>query len=418
MPKIYLQSSKSVYPQLINLLKQSANTNFSLEARKTSINDFYSYYYEDVVENRKNFFEKKELARLIEQKQMLIKQDYSFPDILSTYNFFLQTKENFTDKLTKTRPIEERFKYTFDYYFYFLDILAEYIYFCYKHNNDPFNTNTNKQKTKLPILFGIQAGQGLGKTTICEMLTFLLSNKYGLKVFSFSTDDYYYPYSRQIENFKVNKEFRYRGPPGTHDIALLSQMISNFKLRKSGYFVEKFNKKLNNGFGDRIQHSDDNLIKEPLDILICEGWFNGIKPVKEEELINYFNKNRLNNLNIDIDSVIGLQKKVNKCLNEWQAIWNEFDRFIIIKPEEYEYSKKWRLQTEKEKGGLSEFEILDFINYMWTAVPPNIYFDRMLEKDYNIRSDSNYALFPLILNCDFDRNYYVEKPLSHCNTKI
>lgn len=395
----YLQSSNELYSTLNKIIQSSTVFSFNNEkdATKHKILEFYHYLYSDILSSKK-FFISSTITKTIYESNLLEQSN-----VLKLFESFTNIQKSM-ERIAKNRLKEEKNKYIFDYYFYFINVFSEYIYYEY----------TTKSKA-FPLLIGIQSPQGCGKTTICELLVAVLEVKYNFKVRSISTDDYYKPYSKLVELKNQSPYFKFRGPPGTHDVDLLYETLMKFKESKSGYHLEKFDKNLNAGNGDRVSHSSENFIKEPLDILICEGWFNGVMPLDEKIVKNDFDeliKNKSSiHLNISQEEYINTLKfkyNVNNNLNEYIKLWDLFDDFFMFVPENYSLSKTWRTQTEKEKGGLNENEISDFINYFWTAISPTIYFDKMLETNFNIKSKKcGKTLNPIKLYIDSDRNLYV-----------
>lgn len=448
--KIFLESSSSLFNQLHGLLIKSSNPLETKITKQKYCQEFYHLLYQDILSNEKYFIEKHIAKKLFAAKVSMNldnsnETDFSVKNNLNTYSLFSSTKEMFIDKMTSQYlPNETRLKYSFDYYFYILEVFADYIYFCYENN---INTETSKtqnnpnctsqitchnqcqikessggvtsklhnQRTivKTPLVLGVQAIQASAKTTLCNILKHLLRIKYNLQVESFSSDDFYVPYCQLMALKSADANFKFRGPPGTHDVNLLLEVLENFKQRKVGYYIERFDKKLNNGIGNRIPHSKENLIHQPLDILIFEGWFNGIKPASKEELEAHLRVSSKDITQIEFDRVLGFQVKVSEYLKEYQRVWDYFDRFLIIKPFDYGYSRRWRMEAVRKykiKDGLDEERLKDFINYSALAVPHAVYFDRMLEDDFNVKANSlmvNEVLKPLVINCDFERKYFV-----------
>ena len=293
-------------------------------------------------------------------------------------------KYKYYDLLTSKRQSSLKEKYFFDYFYYFVKPFGKLI-----------------ESYKKPHLVGIQAPQGYGKTTICEILQFYLELK-GLKIASFSSDDYYKTHVELVELKKYNPNYLFRGPPGTHSIELIYDTLNNFKNGKKNYHIQTFNKKLFNGEGDR---SNPIEVKEKLDVIIFEGWFNGIKPVSKTQLEKNLKTSDKNYK--QYEEILTFQLEVNEKLKDYLKIWDLFDEFLLVKPEDYEFSKKWRIETEKVNGGMDEQSIDYFIDYFWKSVPPQVYFNNMLDNNYSIKT--NGCLNPLKLHCDFERNFYLYK---------
>ena len=80
-----------------------------------------------------------------------------------------------------------------------------------------------------PMVFGISAPQGYGKTSLCREISEFLKEK----VVVLSLDDFYYPFE-QLEAIRFSKGERYyrnRGNPGTHDVDLLREVLTKLKRR-------------------------------------------------------------------------------------------------------------------------------------------------------------------------------------------
>jgi len=236
------------------------------------------------------------------------------------------------------------------------------------------------------IILGIQAHQGCGKTTFCDVISFLSKNYYDLNVSSLSIDDIYLTFNDLNGVRKMDSRFKFRGPPGTHDLNLGTEILQNVKNLKTNYELPRYNKSANGGLGDRAEVGVS--IFRPVDVLIFEGWFLGAEPL-EENLIEKFTKN---------EETLSFQKLINSKLYYYQPLWNSVNYWMIIKPFKYEYSKKWRHEAEKNNKQKMSYKTLQkFINYFWDSVPPYLYFPR-IEKNKN-------PIFTLVL--DLERNFYI-----------
>lgn len=297
-------------------------------------------------------------------------------DFNNIFKGYVYTVDNLKVKIKENnnKSILDCDKYLFDYYFFFILPLSSLILNLYSKKYEP-------------IIIGLQAPQSVGKTTLCNILikniNELTSNKLNCK--SVSIDDYYLTFNELCKLKEENKNMLYRGPPGTHDLGLILELFNNLKNSKSKYYLESFNKALNNGLGDRELHSQSNFVDVKIDILLFEGWFNGIK--------------KSNN-------IIGDHLEfINKKLENYEEIWMYFDSFISLMPEKYDFSRTWRIETEKINGGMSEEEINKFIKYFWDSIPPNIFFDEVLKKEYFINT-FNGKLKPIIYKCTENREFY------------
>jgi len=287
-----------------------------------------------------------------------------------------------------------------------------YIYFpIAKLINDLYQTKTENR----PLVIGVQAHQGCGKTTMTSIISLILKGFYDVNCLNISIDDFYKTFD-ELNKLKQEKpDFKYRGPPGTHDLKLAKNLFDKIKNNEIGYYIPIYNKSFNNGKGERIDNGFE--IRFPVEVLIFEGWFLGAKSKDVAKMINNKNNkyknireinqvNRENNTkeyseisdNQEERNMDSLLLQSNKNLKDYEDIWKDIDVFISIKPENFYLSKKWRIQAEKNlKSGMDYKTIRDFIEYFWRSVPPEIYLDKLEELDR-----------PLIrLLIDKNREFYI-----------
>lgn len=240
----------------------------------------------------------------------------------------------------------------------FEDLFYVYLPLC----NSIYNLRNIKNK---PLIIGLQAHIGSGKTTMCNILNYLLQNVYELNSNSMSIDDIYLTHVELERLKKQDKMFKYRGPPGTHDIKLGINILNKVKNCEFNYQIPRYDKTLNNGLGDRSENGI--LITKPLDVLIYEGWFLGADPIQESELNFLGSKDK---------QILQHQKNINSFLKNYQNMFKMIDFYIILKPFSYEQNKIWRENAQKVK----ESFVQDFIKYFWDSLPPEIYLDKIEEK--------------------------------------
>lgn len=224
----------------------------------------------------------------------------------------------------------------------------------------------SQQELGRPLIQGVLGGQGTGKTTLGVVLKFILA-KLGYKSASLSLDDLYKTYrERQILKTQDPRFIR-RGPPGTHEVELGIEVLQ--RCRRGQYPVEfpRFDKSAYEGEGDRteperITHAD---------IVFFEGWFVGVQPIDPER----FN---FSPAPIDTEEDRQFAQEMNKRLCEYLPLWDCLDQLIILSPTDYHWSKDWRWEAEQErmatgKGGMSKWEISDFVDYFWRSLHPELF---------------------------------------------
>ncbi len=220
------------------------------------------------------------------------------------------------------------------------------------------------EKDKKIKIFGLAGGQGAGKSTITEILKFILKNKYGLDLCIFSIDDFYKTKQERKKMSKVvHPLFLTRGVPGTHDVNLIMQTFNNLKKKKfKSVLIPKFDKSKD----DRAKKTKWLKVRQPPHIIIFEGWCVGAKQQKNEELkkpINFIEKKH--------DSDLEWRKKVNYYLkNSYRKIFQKIDKLIYLKAPSFNHIFEWRLLqeqklklTSKNKEIMSKKEIRKFIMF-------------------------------------------------------
>jgi D-glycerate 3-kinase len=220
-----------------------------------------------------------------------------------------------------------------------------------------------KKNKKIKII-GLAGGQGAGKSTITQVLKLILEIKYNLNVVFFSIDDFYKTLSeRTILARNVNKLFKTRGVPGTHDTNLLKKTLVDLKKKKfRTVFVPRFDKSRD----DRSPKKYWQKIKKQPKIIIFEGWCVGAKPQKNKDLLK-----TINILEKKKDLDLKWRSRVNNELkNAYKKIFSKIDMLIFLKVPSFNCVYKWRLLQEKKlqltskgKKIMSPLQVREFIMY-------------------------------------------------------
>ena len=229
--------------------------------------------------------------------------------------------------------------------------LSDWIYSTYKRDN------------KIKII-GLSGGQGAGKSTITEILKFILKKKYGLELCIFSIDDFYKTKAeRKKMSKKVHPLFLTRGVPGTHDVNLINRTFENLKKKIfKPVLIPKFDKSID----DRAKKNQWIKIKKPPNIIIFEGWCIGAKHQKENLL-----KKPLNMIEKKHDKDIKWRKKVNNQLKKpYKKLFSKIDKLVYLKAPSFNHIFQWRLHqeqklklTSKSKKTMSKSKIREFIMF-------------------------------------------------------
>jgi len=219
-----------------------------------------------------------------------------------------------------------------------------------------------------PLVIGLQAPQGAGKTTLVTHLLDALPGL-GLRGAGVSVDDFYLTREGQLQVAAGNPGNRYlehRGYPGTHDVDLGERTIRELKSLRAGDStrVPVYDKSAHGGRGDRAPEDTWRTVTGPLDLVVLEGWMLGFAPVEEPSLP-------------DPDLAAP-----NRALADYRRWTDQVDVWVTLRAHDPEYVLTWRVEAEEAmkasgKPGLSREAITDYIGrflpaYRTYATPDRI----------------------------------------------
>ena len=225
-----------------------------------------------------------------------------------------------------------------------------------------------------PLIQGILGGQGIGKTTLCQILHILLAEM-GLQAVSISIDDIYKTYAERQRLRQVDPRLIWRGPPGTHDIELGQQTL--IQLREAGpdcsVAIPRFDKSLCGGEGDRVE---PERVKN-IDVVLFEGWFVGVHPIDAAAF-------ECPPPPIDTEADREFALAINQQLHSYQPLWALLDRLMALYPWDYRLSQQWRRQAEHAmkatgKSGMDDASIDQFVRYFWQAIHPELFLPALIK---------------------------------------
>ena len=205
--------------------------------------------------------------------------------------------------------------------------LAETIYTKYKSN----------KKVKI---VGLTGGQGVGKSTISNILKIVLKKGFDLNTIIFSIDDFYKTLKeRKIMSQKISKLFLTRGVPGTHDTRLLYNTINTLRNKTSKKILIP---RLDKSTDERLKKTKWTKVKIKADIIIFEGWCVGVQAQKMKNLIK-----PINELERIEDKKLVWRRKVNyEIKKNYDKIFNLIDMLIFLKVPSFKYVYEWRSLQE------------------------------------------------------------------------
>lgn len=228
-----------------------------------------------------------------------------------------------------------------------------------------------------PLIQGILGGQGTGKTTLAAILSQILS-LIGFQVCRLSIDDLYKTYADRLALQQFDARYRWRGPPGTHDVDLGLAVLQ--QLHNAAYPVKipRFDKSAHHGAGDRTSPEEVT----QADIVFFEGWFVGVRPI---------NPDVFDHAPPPITTVADriFARDMNAKLQDYVPLWNQLDRLLVLFPSDYRLSRQWRKQAEQQmraagRSGMSDDEIDEFVDYFWRSLHPELFILPMLKNTNSV----------------------------------
>jgi D-glycerate 3-kinase len=245
-----------------------------------------------------------------------------------------------------------------------------------------------------PLMQGILGVQGTGKTTLTLILTEILQLM-DLQVCRFSIDDLYKTYAERQQLQQIDPRFRWRGPPGTHDLDLGLQVLRQLRQAEFPVAIPRFDKAAYDGAGERTEPE----LVASADVVLFEGWFVGVRPINPQLF-----ETAPPPLATEADRAFA--REVNMRLADYLPLWQQLDRLIVLYPSDYRLSQQWRRQAEQQmkatgKTGMSDAEIDEFVTYFWRSLHPDLFVRPLLHDpnhvDLVIEIDSDHrpsAVYP------------------------
>lgn len=198
---------------------------------------------------------------------------------------------------------------------------------------------SSREAVSRPILVGINGSQGSGKSTLCAYLEMAIATKYGARVLTLSMDDFYLTRKQRLEKSEfVHPLFATRGVPGTLDMALLNLTLDALLLDSSGepVSIPRFDKSADDRFAEA------EIVQQPVDIILLEGWCLGARPQTKEALLE-----PVNDLERLEDSKAEWRKHINRVLEQdFLPLYNRIDRWVMLQAPGFDRVYQWRLEQE------------------------------------------------------------------------
>lgn len=189
-------------------------------------------------------------------------------------------------------------------------------------------------------IVGIQGSQGSGKSTCADFLKLLFDYEFGRHAVAMSIDDFYLTHAeRKALALTAHPLFMTRGVPGTHDIELLKSVFDKARAGQP-FDVPVFDKSLD----DRSPPDVWQQVRQPVDILIFEGWCVGVTAELEANL-----EQPKNALEHDEDPDQRWRARVNQALaSDYAQVFSQLDTLISLQAPSFDCVFDWRLLQEQK----------------------------------------------------------------------
>jgi len=194
--------------------------------------------------------------------------------------------------------------------------------------------------TGLPV-FMLAGAQGSGKTTV----TAKLRNRVGARLLCVSLDDFYLSRgAREKLAADVDPLFITRGPPGTHDLALLSDVITRAGSAKV-IRVPVFDKLRD----DRLKTSHWRRHYGPFDGVLLEGWCLGVTADSAS-----LDDPPLNAVERQDTGQNWRRYQEEQLLGPYATCWQQAAGFAYLLAPDFQCVYEWRLQQELGNRGVDQ----------------------------------------------------------------
>ena len=204
-------------------------------------------------------------------------------------------------------------------------------------------------------VIGISGGQGSGKSTLAALLTKAMELE-GQKTVACSLDDFYLTRAaRRRLAGTVHPLLATRGVPGTHDIELALDTISNLAAGAPTR-VPRFDK----GLDDRAPEESWTAVRGTRAV-VFEGWCLGVTP-QPETLLGA----PVNELEANEDPQAEWRTHVNDACRRYAPLWALVDWWIYLEAPDMACVRRWRGEQENRlprDRRMSEAELDRFLGH-------------------------------------------------------
>ena len=209
-----------------------------------------------------------------------------------------------------------------------------------------------------PVLVAINGCQGSGKTTLGDYLCAALLAEHDLNAVALSLDDFYLTRAqREALASTVHPLLSTRGVPGTHDIALLRDTLTQLLAPElqGEVAIPRFDKSLD----DRRPLPEWDRVTRPVQVVLLEGWCLGARPESAQAL-----SRPINELERKEDPEGHWRKFSNDVLlREFLPLYSAIDQWVMLAAPSFDCVFEWRKEQEQKLAeSLSSREAVGLMN--------------------------------------------------------
>lgn len=189
-------------------------------------------------------------------------------------------------------------------------------------------------------VFAIAGAQGCGKSTLAARMVEAARYR-GVRAMSLSLDDVYLdPPQRRALARDVHPLLATRGPPGTHDIGLMIEVLDALHAGRT-VRLPRFDK-----LTDRRVPVREWSHVHDCDLLIVEGWCLKVPPEPAADLVTPINARER-----DEDSDGIWRRYCNDALaRDYPPLWSRLPRLLYLAPPGFDVVPRWRREQERMVG--------------------------------------------------------------------
>jgi D-glycerate 3-kinase len=197
-----------------------------------------------------------------------------------------------------------------------------------------------------PPVIAVVGAQGSGKTTLARAA----AERFGAA--QISIDDVYLTRSeREALSREVHPLFVTRGPPGTHDLELLQQLID--ALSAAGPDDETRIPDFDKRGDDRRPMEDWRVFRGRPSAILIDAWCLGVLPEEAAALVA-----PVNALEADLDPDGGWRRAVNGFVSGLYADFiAQFDAVLFLRAPSFDVVLDWRCQQEADLLGVAPADL-------------------------------------------------------------